>query len=714
MMNMTKIKLPVLALSVLFLAACESEPSDDLQDSIVESTATSNFDLANSVIPFPNDLLFAGSTDGTINITGTLTPPQIALNALDGFSTVAPMTTGFTGEIDSGSLNGDSIKLYEVTLSPTAAPRNQGGAAVAINNELVYGVDYVGSVSSVDTSGESLAIVPLKPLNPSSAYYVVITNSLNSDDGNNMGVSSSYALTKVATPIVVGGVSQIPTLTDAEAAALEPVRQLISTSEATLGAFDSNLDTGDIILSWLFSTQAVGDVLTVARGLAGTPAINNLTAFAGDLFGMGAGVSPMGAANIFTADITIPYYLTAPSVGNPTANLTKSWLAANEFPPASGLFNLTGANPLPAKTADLDIPLMITTPRAIAAPWKTVIFQHGITTNRTTILAVADALALAGFAVVSIDMPLHGVDSTSPFYQAGKERTFEVDFATQDANGSITAAAPDGTVDSSGLHYINLTNLLVQRDNLRQSVADLFALNAAIPTIDVDGGGADLSTGATAGEIYFLGHSLGAMVGTTFTALETTVKDAVFVFNGTSLPKILDGSASFSPTIVAGLAASGVIKGTADYESFLGAAQTAVDAGDPVNFATAAATGRGVVSMEIVGGNTSPSDLTVPNTVPDSNDSSNTVPAPLAGTEPSLALMGLTQVNSDQTGTDLHHSVKFVVGNHSSLLSPAADDFNDAATNLAVTTELQTIAATFFATDGASVDITNDTLIAAP
>ena len=714
MMNMTKNKLVILALFASVLLGCESEPDTDLQDSIVESTATSDFDLANSVIPFPNDLLFAGSLDGTVNIPGTLTAPQTAINALDGFSTVAPMTVGFTGEIDSDSLSGNSIKLYEVILSPTAAPRNQGGAAIVITAELIYGVDYVGSVSSVDTSGQTLAILPLKPLNPSSAYYVVITNSLKSDDGNAMGVSSSYALTKVTTPIIDAGVSQVPTLTDAEAAALEPVRQLISTSEATLGAFDSALDTGDIILSWLFSTQSIGDVLTVVRGIAGTPAINNMTAFPADLFGMGAGVTPQGAANIFTADMTIPYYLTAPSVGNPTANLTEPWQAATAF---GGENNLTGANPLPAKTADLDIPLMITTPRdtvSFPAPWKTVIFQHGITTNRTTILAVADAMAAAGFAVVAIDLPLHGVDNTSPFYQAGNERTFDVDFATQDADGNITAATPDGTTDSSGLHYINLTNFLVQRDNLRQSVADLFALTAAIPTIDVDGGGADLSTGATAGEIYFLGHSLGAMTGATFIALETTVKDAVLVFGGTSLPKILDGSASFSPTIVAGLAANGVIKGTADYESFLGAAQTVVDAGDPVNYSTTAATGRGILGIEIVGGNTSPSDLTVPNTVPDGNDTASTVPAPLAGTEPSYVLMGLTQVNSDQAGADLHHSVKFVVGNHGSLLDPSADDFNDAMTNLAVTTEIQMIAATFLASDGALVDITDDTLIAAP
>ena len=81
-------------------------------------------------------------------------------------------------------------------------------------------------------------------------------------------------------------------------------------------------------------------------------------------------------------------------------------------------------------------------------------------------------------------------------------------------------------IDSSGRHYINLNNLLVTRDNVRQSIADLFALTAAIPSIDVDGGGADLD----GSNIYFVGHSLGAMVGTTFLALEPNVKDAVLAF----------------------------------------------------------------------------------------------------------------------------------------------------------------------------------------
>jgi pimeloyl-ACP methyl ester carboxylesterase len=412
----------------------------------------------------------------------------------------------------------------------------------------------------------------------------------------------------------------------------------------------------------------------------------------------------MGAANIYEGTIDVPYYLTASTgVNDPTA-LASYWKGV-------GGTLLTQYNKTPVATETRTIPMLISTPVAGSAPWPVVIFQHGITSDRTAMLGIADAMAQAGYAVVAIDMPMHGVNSSSPFYQSGHERTFDLDLVTQDANGNITAAVPDSVTDSSGSHFINLTNLLNTRDNVRQAVADLFALTAAIPSIDVDGGGADFD----ASNIRFIGHSLGAMVGTVFLALEPNVDDAVLAFGGSMLPKILDGSATFGPTISAGLAATGVVKGTPDYESFLGAAQTVVDSADPVNYslnaagyAPSAAAGRGLLFFEIVGGNSSPSDLVVPNTVPDGNDTSGTVPAPLAGTEPQLRLLGLTHVNTDQgpSASDLLLTTKFVSGDHRSLLDPTAD--------AQVTTEMQTQAASFIGSNGLFLDVTDDTLLTAP
>ncbi|MDH3534663.1 MAG: Ig-like domain-containing protein [Gammaproteobacteria bacterium] len=698
--------------SIFILSACSSEPSDNLQKSIVESTAISNFDPANSVIPFPNDLLFSGTTDGTLNIpvvnAADLSDPQVALNGVDGFSTIAPFTTGFTGPILGSSVNGNTVRVYPVTLISTP-----GGPISGFSPRLTYGVDYVASVSSVDSSGSTLTIQPLRPLNPKSSYYVVVTNGLKSSDGNQMGVSGAYTFAKLTTPLQVGGVSQFPALTDAQAVALDPLRALVNFNEGAVETFDAGVDADDIILSWSFTTQSITDVLNQVRFLARSSVPPTSLAAAPT----GLVDSPLGLADIYVGTISVPYYLAAAASVNDPSPLASFWQdgAGND------LTSLIPGRLTPASTGNQSIPLMVSVPKAgQPSTYPIVIYQHGITTNRATMLAIADAFALAGFAVAAIDLPLHGLTGNetdgSQFYQGlggGTERTFDLDLVTQNpTTGDITLAAPDGITDSSGRHFVNLTNLLNTRDNLRQSISDLFALTYAIRANSLTAG----ANGFDVNRIYFVGHSLGAIVGTPFAALEPDVRDAVFVFGGGGIPKILDGSASFSPSIVAGLAAAGVSKGTADYESFLGAAQALVDSADPVNHASSlAAKGAGILFFEMVGGNSSPSDLVVPNRVPDGNDSSNTVAAPLAGTEPLLGLLGLSQVNTSQgPGVDLRHSVKFVVGNHGSLLSAAADPFNSAATNAAVRAEIQSIAAAFVANDGAVVSISDNTLLQSP
>ncbi|VAW60791.1 hypothetical protein MNBD_GAMMA09-1530 [hydrothermal vent metagenome] len=701
-MQLTKI---ILAAAVgITLAAC-SDKDTALQDSLgPDSTVDtiSNLDFGNNVIPFPNNILFQGTADGTLNIpvldAADLTDPKVAMNAQDGFSTVAPISTGFTGAIDDASFP-TAVRMYEVTTDAAT------GVVLTVDRALAYGTEFAAALSSVDTTNSTMAILPLQPLAPKQAYMLVITNDLKSASGRPVGISGSYSLTHGTNPLHTGGVSNTPLLTDAQAQQLEPLRQATVAAETALNAFDSTASS-NIIISWNFKTQSIGDVLNAVKTLVGTPA-TSASASTVDLDGPGPLPPGMAGANslMFEGTIDVPYYLNEPSNVNDDTVLDSAWKALNPAFLGDTEKNLTQFNPLPAATnAALTIPMLLTLPVSGTAPFPVVIFQHGITSDRTALLGIADKLAAAGFAAIAIDMPMHGVAPGTAFYSSNNERTFDLDLVTQDANGNIIAPVKDGVTDSSGRHYINLTNLLNTRDNLRQSVADLFALRAAIATINVNGGDTDLD----ATNVYFLGHSLGAMVGTVFTALEaaTDVKDAVLAFSGTSVAKILDGSSTFGPSITAGLSQSGVTKGTSDYEAFLGAAQTVVDSADPVNYTTAAATGRGVLLFEIVGGNSSPSDLVVPNRVPDANDSTGTVPAPLAGTDPQIALMGLVQVDSTQSGTNLHLVTKYTSGDHRSILDSSAD--------LAVTTEMQSQTVSFFVNDGDGLTVGDASVLQAP
>ncbi len=74
---------------------------------------------------------------------------------------------------------------------------------------------------------------------------------------------------------------------------------------------------------------------------------------------------------------------------------------------------------------DVKVPVLVTYPadNACAKPYKTIIFQHGITTDRTSTLGFANQMAAftsGCYATVAIDHPVHGVDaSTLPRSQYG-------------------------------------------------------------------------------------------------------------------------------------------------------------------------------------------------------------------------------------------------------------------------------------------------------
>ncbi|MHB8766387.1 MAG: alpha/beta hydrolase, partial [Deferrisomatales bacterium] len=381
-----------------------------------------------------------------------------------------------------------------------------------------------------------------------------------------------------------------------------------------------------------------------------------------------------------------PYYLDA------TKPLSSVWAGA-------GGSHLTWLNTTAVKTADQTMPLLLAVPNATsgqakpAAGWPVVIFQHGITSDRTAMLPIADALASAGFAVVSIDMPLHGLPPGHPLRVVPglAERTFDLDLV----NNTTGAPGPDTAADSSGTHFINLSSLLTSRDNLRQAVADLFALHTALGSLDYDGGGADLDTS----KVRFVGHSLGGMVGSVFLALEPTVGAGVLGMPGGGIAKLLDGSATFGPRLAAGLAANGVNKGTGDYESFFAVAQAAVDSADPINYAAATVTGRGVLLYRVK------DDLVVPNNVLPTNPilPAKTVPSFLAGTDPLATLQGLLRTTATTAGANLRALVRFNAGDHASLLKPTS--------SAAVTSVMQSAAATFLATNGAQLTISDTSVV---
>ena len=176
--------------------------------------------------------------------------------------------------------------------------------------------------------------------------------------------------------------------------------------------------------------------------------------------------------------------------------------------------------PTPSKRSDQTIPVLVTWPNANsgrsmpANGWPVVIFQHGITGNRSQMLAIGPTLAAAGFVTVAIDLPLHGIVPTDPAaalrINGVPERTFDLDLE----NNVTGAPGPDGVADGSGTWFINLASLATSRDNLRQAVSDLITLAKSVGgTVFVDTNNSPQSIAIDGTEIYFVGHSLGGIVG---------------------------------------------------------------------------------------------------------------------------------------------------------------------------------------------------------
>src|SRR5262249_47495541 len=116
----------------------------------ITSQAEVTFDPANSVIPFPNDLLFVdqtnGTTDGGLHIpvppdAGALTQLYTGLNTLDGFSTTAPIISengDGTGPLLGGQVDASSVSFGTTgTLNLVAAGAGKGAKSWTKNNAVL-------------------------------------------------------------------------------------------------------------------------------------------------------------------------------------------------------------------------------------------------------------------------------------------------------------------------------------------------------------------------------------------------------------------------------------------------------------------------------------------------------------------------------------------------------------------------------------------------
>ncbi|MRJ43498.1 alpha/beta hydrolase [Idiomarina loihiensis] len=788
---MKKLLLPLAIGSALSLVGCGSgdeAPVTETEVSVAASRVV--FDPSNGALPVPTNILLSGSVDGTLNLpvedASDIANPQVAINGLDGWGTHSTLTFNFSLPVDE---NGEKVTIEAASLEAQGSIRVfetiQGGSAVseqcaaanpaavcAVTGELEHNTDF-----TVKATGEgSVAVVPLRPFKPKTGYLVVLTDNIQDSLGRDVKPSQTYTLMK-------RNADEKPVSGDASAVSLQ---RLVNSYEGSLEQF--GVDPEGVIYSSNFTTQSVGDVLGATKSLLGqrvsasNPPVLQAVSQGITLNTVlsGAGITDpnvlavASAAKVYGGQVDLPYYSPLPTTENPNAPLTGRWTAQCDSPaailnalqageidaaaegisaamiddpklmlPPNDCFdiegvdeerNLTRYNPIPANQGDQTIEAFITIPdlatangvRAtmgldpLTAPangWPVIIFQHGITGEKENAAAIAGTFAVAGFATVAIDHPLHG------------GRAFDVD---NDGTDDIDASSESGVTA-----YMNLSSLLTTRDNLRQSITDLIGLRLSLNYFQ-DAGATEELNGQ---DVHFVGHSLGAIAGTGFTALANTsfgedsplaaldgqfsVQASSLGMPGGSIASFLLASDSFGPTIKATLlyssnpefkaAADQAIAGGATLEEFYAgfmaqaseqqvaqinatleqfafAAQTVIDSGDPVNYASSVvASETPVLMIEAVG------DAVIPNAVENK---------PLAGTEPLAGLLGLEGIS--ETTTPDGNSVSGIVrfggdAEHASLVSSES--------SAAVTAEMQQQIAFWFASDMMQVTISDADLV---
>lgn len=565
-------------------------------------------------------------------------------------------------------------------------------------------------------------------------------------------------------------------------------------AEAAVFVHDSgNAELGDQAPYVSIAAEATGTVAALAQGAQADPAsIFPIPAPRASSFyrvDAASTINPALAAPalVYQGQITLPVYQTPPITGSGNNILSSHWLAdantigalldiaaGNEMGTTPPSDKVTYRFPFPSKQAEVTVPLIATMPEAgtlanfgiekPAAGWPVIIFQHGITSDRSTSLPMADALAFACvrrdlsgpsgapcFATIAIDQPLHGIPASGsrvpgltsvsapdPGFSANlpsapseslTERHYN--FTASEANLPVPMDYTNG-LGTSGSLFVNLANFANTRDSLRQAVLDLLNLNASLATMDVDGDGSanDLDTS----EVYFIGHSLGAIDGLTFVALNNdsdvqaspfsnlpSVHAASAMFAGGGFTRLLTNSPTFAPRILPGLAdaSDDLQQGKSGLETYLSVFQGLLDTADPLNYASYLSADRGntgILFSEIVGDGTPahPSDQVIPNAADPIWGAENGpllmiltngfaidgFPAPLSGSEPLIAHYGATKT-AEATASELPAVLvtRYTEGSH---VTPVAGGNLEAdpLASEAVFFELIQQTATFFALKG--------------
>ncbi len=590
------------------------------------------FDPAQSIIPFPNNLLTVPLPDGgtRVNLPVPTTPglqQQLVqgLNTLEGFSLTAMAvsensdTRGALDQdkVDPASLDGGTTGFVKLTGAGPLQP-NVSVCLDCASSKMADGGTgvFFPDGGSIEPAPQQLQFVMNRPLEERSNYAAWLTTGLKDTKGRAVMPAPAFALLRSKATLLENGKSTISGVSDLQAAALEPIRAAFKPMFDALEIAGRPRKT--LALAFSYRTQATVSVLQVLNALpAALPAALALPSSVNNISGL-LPSALIPNVNVFQAQVPMPFILNGiggtlnPPTGLPQFRRAPAWITIPKgAPPANG--------------------------------FPVLVFGHGLTSNRTAMIAFSNTAAAIGFATVAIDVIYHGERTTcvgsasvtmaasddgacaNPATQQCDATTgrcvarlpanasacsFGTDGATGDLacqvqnqglclstnlceGGDFLRTAPSNPPAIASWNFLNLTNLFATRDNFRYGPLD-FAMLIKILKVDSSTAGslrqrliaADPNAQLNTGLINYVGQSLGGFNGAMASAVNTDFKFIGLNVPGSDQVQVLLTAPGFGAqrtAFLGSLAALGLRPGMPAFDQFMVLARMILDPADPQN-----------------------------------------------------------------------------------------------------------------------------------
>ncbi len=519
----------------------------------VSARPTLWFDAASGQIPMPNDLVRDAQTGRVALPSSPQDSPEVMhvkaeLGRYDGFSATGAITIKASAPLDRESaLRAEHVRLFRTTDS----------GEVIEHDDLERGV--------LD-DGVTLWVRPRLALEHSADYVYVVSRELRARDGQRFEPQPVSALLRGAGALEVEGRSQVSALDDASAARLEPVRQRVNRALGHLVTRGTTRD--NIALTAPFRTTSSYEPMLARRAAlyrdnVRVDVVNTLTRSPAE---RGLLLLMPSVRTIVTGQLTVRDYL------DPVT------LAMRED----------------GQPQERGVDFVLTLPRSAqpGQPVPVVVFGHGLETSRELLYLIAQSLADAGFAAISMDLPYHGNRSIclkdSDCQDNGSCDARHQCVNTDGSPGELLEIAsiwPDGPryPITSGIPFIDLAHIEASRDHFTQAILDINQLVRVVR-------GADWAQ-ATGGytldgqDMVYLGMSLGGILGANLSVVEPTLTTFALNVPGAGFAQMVQSSAAFSTLFDAEVAARQILPGSDAFFQFIQLVRWLLDPVDPVNIA---------------------------------------------------------------------------------------------------------------------------------